>query len=64
MDFNLFGMNHIHIDQFKFRRSLKLVDENGQLIDPSLSPLPNPDKQWDINSIKEYFKNLIFMIKI
>lgn len=53
MDFNLFGMNHIYIEQFKFRRSLKLVDENGQLIDPPLSPSPNPEKQWDINSIKE-----------
>lgn len=57
MDFNLFGMNHIHIEEFKFRRELKLVDENGQPIIDSLLTRPSirdPDKQWDISSMKEY----------
>lgn len=58
MDFNLFGMNHIHLEDFKFRRPLKLVDEIGQPIDPGVPMTQDPNKEWDMNSLKEYIKEI------
>lgn len=53
MDFNLFGMNHIHLEKVMFRRHLKQFDENGNpIVAPDSQSNLDPNK-WNVNAMNE-----------
>jgi hypothetical protein len=63
MDYNLFGMNFIHLSSVKFRRLPTSVDENpnefavSKYITKSLDSSSSSALKWNVEELSEYVQN-------
>ena len=53
MDFNLFGMNLIHLKSIKFRRNNSSKEENQLNIDNFLDDNFETNKKWNVENLPE-----------
>lgn len=54
MDYNLFGMNWIHLEKFKFRKKAKIEPDSEPLSQSQKTTSSTDDNQyWNVDSLNE-----------